>query len=256
MGVFMIRTALLTILMAFAASPALAAAPSPAELAFRARARAYVAGELEAGRHGQLGLQALDTLMARAHRELRAQGFGGDAEELEGEWVAHRPAFAAAAAGALGDMGDHDPASAWVATWYARVEARLGVTLCEFLHLRDVFVINFGWPVVTDPHADSTWCAETLAADPADDCGREYARHAAGTKWQREPDPQADRVEHWGLFPVAAYWVAFGACEGALWGSDGTFLCGPAATAVEIGTARYIAPPVAARIWTRNNKGG
>ncbi len=230
-------------------STAAAAAPLGAELGFRAHARAYVEHELAAGRHQDLAVHALDSLMAKAHARLRGEGFGPLVDELEREWLGTiRKRFTSSY-----DMGAHPPASEWVAGWYASVEAKLGVTVCEFLHLRDVFVINYGWPVVMNPHEEAPWCAETLAVHADDLCSLEYNRHFSGTKWQKGSDPYADDPTHWGVAPVAGWWATEIACEIGLWGSDGSFLCGSAASAVEIIVARYVGPAVAAKIWKNHN---
>jgi hypothetical protein len=244
------RNVLIAVLFGFLSFGAFGATqPSAKELRFRALARAHVEQELDAGHTLDIGLRALDALTSTAHARIRAQGDDELATSLEAEWKAMRKGFA----GESYDLGDHAALSAKVADWYAKVEAKLGVTLCEFLHLRDIFTINYAWPVVMHPHADEQWCSETLAAEPLDTCRQEYLRHGAGTKYQKNDDPYAKPHKTFGLFPVSAYWVTFIACEIGLYGSDGTFLCGPAATAVEIGTARFIAPPVAGKIWDRNN---
>ncbi len=220
------------------------------ELRFRATARRRIAADLQAGRLDDLAVRGMDAILARGNSELRKAGFDAVADVFDGDWAdTFRPQFLANSY----DMGDHPPWSGWVSDWYAAVEARLGVTVCEFFHLRDVFVINYGWPVVKDPHFDTHWCAETLEKEQLDTCRQEYIRHAAGTKFQREDDPYANAIKTFGVFPVASYWVTFVICESQLWGADGSFLCGPAATAVEITTARYLAPPVFGRIWDRNN---
>lgn len=240
-----------------------AEAATETELLFRAHARAHVQAEATAGRTQDLVLHALDALMAKAHARLRGEGFGPLADQLEGEWIGtYRQVFTAPSGWIVSsyprnvrggyDMGRHAPASAWVAEWYAQVEARLGVTVCEFLHLRDVYVINYGWPVVTNAYAATAWCLE-LAPSPGDSCAAEYGRHFTGTKWQALPDPYADPIDHWGVLPVAAWWVTEVACEVGLWGADGSFLCGSAASVVEIATARWVAPPIAKKIWDRNN---
>lgn len=229
-------------------APNMALGANASELTFRANAKAHMRTELAAGHVADLGLKALDTLMGKAHGKLRAEGYAETAYELEGEWVIHRKEFMASY-----DMGDHAPAVQWIADWYAKVEEKLGVQICEMLHLRDVFVIDYGWPVVTHPDFDTVWCAQTIEDQPEDTCKAEHRRHAAGTKYQREDDPYADPVQHFGVYGVAAYWVSLAACEAALWGSDGTFLCGTAATAVEIGVTRFIAPPVADKIWDKRN---
>jgi hypothetical protein len=238
--------------LVFLVSSVARAEPS-GEIRFRATARAHVQRELDARRAPDLIVRGLDAILARGHNELRANGYDEDADQLETEWVeTYRPQFIAPVS-TFTDIGSHAPWSPWISEWYAEVEAKIGLTRCEVLHLRDIFTINYGWPVVRDPHLDTIWCAETLEANAGDSCRAEYRRHAAGTKYQRWPDPYANPVKTFGVIPVAAYWIAMAACEALLWGSDGSFLCGPASTAVEIAVARYVAPMASDAIWDRAN---
>jgi hypothetical protein len=243
---------------AFSADQSVPQAANASELRFRKTARAHVEDMISSGHAAELIVKGLDKAFAEAERQLVKKGFTNEAENLNAEWNgAYRAIIADVPQdGVMGDMGDHEAelVSKWLNDKYLMLEAKLGVNIMELTHLRDIWVMNNGIKVTFQPHFDSNWCAETIETDPTDQCDLEYSRHFAGTKWVPEHDPaHEDVVKHHGTVPVASYWVALAACEAALWGSDGTFLCGSAATGVEYLVEHFVAQKAAAKVWTHYN---
>lgn len=205
--------------------------------------RQRVVKELNEGNFVALADQSFDAMFERAQVELRKKGETQMADQLASEWNSFGRDLLQMSS--LTDVGDHDPFSEWVALWYAKLEAKLGVQIMELTHLRDIWVMNFTIPVVFHPAESSKWCVELKG----DDCADEYRRHFAGTKWQRKPDPKADDVQHHGFAPVVTYWATWTACQLA----GGSFACGPAGTAAEFIMERYFAPNISDRIFVRVN---
>lgn len=199
---------------------------------------------------GELADSAFDAMFKRADKELRKRGFDADADLMTGEW---ERTYHGALATTSWDTGDHAPISEWIQVQYQKLEDRLGVNVMEMTRLRDIWVLNFTIPVTFDPHQDSVWCAEQLANYPDDLCSKEYERHFAGTHWVPGEDDNATAYRHGGFAGVVTYWVVFGICEASVWGSDATFLCGPAGTLAQIAVERYVAPKVSAKIWESKN---
>ncbi len=213
-------------------------------------ARKHAIELAEQGETRQLTTEALDGLLDRAAELLTARGYGGLAGELAADWRDH---YRLATMGVMGDMGDHEPLSAWLAETYGRLEAALGPDLCDLTHLSDLNVLNYTAPVVFSPHASEGWCQEHLKIFREPSCAAEYRRHFAGTKWQRGRDAGATARIHSGLAPVATYWVVLAACQAALWGTDGATACTQAAGVAEVAVARYVAPQASLRLWKRFN---
>lgn len=229
------------------------AAPAQAEVFNHRPAQRMVEDKLESGRIAELADEAFDAMFARAALELRERGHDAEADQLQAEWTGtYRGTLGARAAPE--DVGDHAPFSEWLQTQYAMLEALLGVEVMDFTHLRDIWVANFTLPVIFDPNQSSEWCAE-YEAEWDDGCAKEYERHAAGTHWVpgAGDDDGATAYRHGGLFGVFAYWATYGACTAATWGAGVFGVCGAAGSVVQIGVERWVAPPVAARIWESRN---
>lgn len=205
---------------------------------------------VNAGDTTQVVVQALNRIMKVATTEVINRNNRQLGYRIMDDWAnIYRPEML----GELQDQGDHKPLNQWLADTYAQIESVLGPTLCDFLHISDINIINFSIPVVFHPHLAAVWCQEYLASDTEDhSCKNEYRRHFAGTKWQTGRDPDAHAREHYGLMPVCAYWIAEGACTAATQGS-GFMFCSPIATGIEIAVARYIAPPASDKVWDKNN---
>jgi len=142
------------------------------------------------------------------------------------------------------DLGDHKPINQWLADFYDKLEARLGVTLCQILHLQDIKILNFGIPVVFKPKASNQWCLETTDKP----CIDEYRLHFAG-------DMKGDWTWYYhGVAGVASYWIVWGVCTFGTMGGGVLFLCGIVGTAAEIGIDKYVAPKASDWIYGRFNQ--
>lgn len=228
-------------------SPAASPAPPPAAAVFDAAfAEVRVTRALQREQFLETAVEAFDAMFALAGDELRKLGRVGEASTLEAGWREQRRLVFRE------DVGDHWPASEWVAVRYRELEAVFGVEFMEFSHLRDIWVLNHGLPVVLEPEHDARWCEE-YEAEWTDGCGKEYERHLAGTRWVRGDDPGATAYLHGGVAGVVTYWSVWAACEAATWGGGSFWVCSPAATLAQIAVERYVAPPLAARVWERQN---
>lgn len=192
--------------------------------------------------------EAFDAMFRVAETELRKRGQVALANRLDDEWVTTGSDLLMAIGG-NGDVGDHSPFSDWVQAWYAVIEAQLGIPVMEATHLRDIWVLNYTIPVVFHRDATSPWCGQVTAGD---NCRDEYRRHFAGTKYQRDPDPQADKILHHGFAPVVAWWLVYAGCEAATQGG-GMVVCGVAADSAEFAIERWVAPRIAYGLWDRAN---
>lgn len=252
------RNLILLLMVALAASCARKQEPaSDVDGLLRARS---VGQAFDDGQGGEkLGL-AIDAILHTGERALRDHGFKAEADSMEADWKANRTRLMApllcdfTQPGLMCDMGDHKPLSEKLALFYMVLEAKLGHTLCEFLHLTDINVINFTIPVVFHPHQSEVWCQETLRMNPNDSCEAEYKRHFAGTLWQKTQDPNAKPPLHDGLVPVVAYWITWGVCEVATYGTGWFLVCTPVGDLVEIAVERYVAPPLSDKLYARVNQ--
>lgn len=208
------------------------------------RTRQKVAQQLDEGELPELARNALDAMFHKAAVELKKKGRADLAADLKSEWNTFGQDLLNMSM--LKDVGDHDPFSEWLAAWYAKLEAVLGVQIMEMTHLRDIWVMNFTIPVIFHPEADSAWCKAVPAPDT---CQAEYRRHMAGTKWQKKADEHADEIQHHGFAGVVTYWAVDVACMAA----GGGLACGPVGTAAEFVMERYFAPSISDRIFTRVN---
>ncbi len=122
----------------------------------------------------------------------------------------------------------------------------------EYSHLKDIWVLNFTLPIVLSPRQGEVWCFEQLRAHPSDTCQKEYTRHFAGTKYLPN-DPLNTEILHHGFSGVVTYWVVYGVCEAATYGTGFFLICSPAATISEVSIEMYVAPDVSKTIWNRYN---
>lgn len=133
----------------------------------------------------------------------------------------------------LMEMGDHDYLFEWAKTWHEKIHAKIGDKWCQLLHTHDLFILNYGIPVVRSP--------KNYDLD-------EYTDHFAGhmkSEWS---------FVHHGVAGVVTYWAVEVACAAGTWGLGlVSFACSPIASAAEFVMDKRIAPPLAERIWTRNN---
>lgn len=215
--------------------------------------------------HGRLADKALDAMVREASRQLKkhpdkdepktvAAGSISEDDKILVEWESFYADTLSGDRVVPVDMGDHKPLSEWLSKLYAKLEKRLPNKVLELTHLKDIWIMNHGLPVVLKPKQESQWCKDQLARYSADSCAEEYRRHFAGTKWVKgDPYATAEHL-HGGLAGVIAYWVTWGACTVATWGADFSLICGPAGSLVQRFTEKRIGPKVAKRIWDRRNK--
>lgn len=177
---------------------------------------------------------ALENLLSTAQGVLRANGHDRLADDIDLEFLMnYKNGFEHMALG-IKEIGDHPPMSQWLTTVHDRIEDAIGNFLCEFFRFHDIFILNHGFPVILKPSKYSL---------------KEYKDHFAGHPiwgwfW-----------EHHGVAGVITYWVVQGVCSGMTSGLGlVTFACGPIASMAENFMDKRIAPPLAERIWKRNNK--
>ena len=120
------------------------------------------------------------------------------------------------------DLGDHEPLSQWLADWYQKLEDTLGEDICKLLHLDDINIVNYAIPVVFFR------VPEYISIE-------EYKLHFVP------------------LGGVCAYWVTWGACTAATFGTGAFLICTPAGMAAEWLVVKYVAPPVSDWVWERFN---
>lgn len=174
---------------------------------------------------------ALDHVLAIACFHARRVGREDVADQICGDWERRfRPYLMNVMAEGL---GDHKPLSDWLAVVCMTLREILGETTYVALHLDDLDIINFGLPVMFDPHASAQWCREP----PDTECGEEYVEHTA---------PVIGVTTFWGT-----YWACVGGTIGV--GLALSFVCTPAAMLTERLVLIRVAPGIAERIWTRAN---
>ena len=198
---------------------------------------------------------AIENILKLATLKLREAGRSDVADRLQGEWTGTQRALLISKT-RIGDLGEHDPLSLWLAAAYDAIEAVLGQAMCDYMHISDIKIFNYGIPVVFKPQSSNKWCKEELLLFPTDTCEAEYARHFAGTRWVPGAghDVYAGPWLHHGLEPVTSYWIAWGACEAATWGGGWFIICTPIGTAVEFVSERFIATKFSNAIYERVNK--
>jgi hypothetical protein len=193
--------------------------------------------------------QALDAITRRAAWALERKGHHAVAHQLRTEYqefYTNAVYYMAIGVVPVG-LGDHAPLSQWLATWYQKIEDLLGEDLCKLLHIHDIKILNYGIPVVFKPKTENQWCQETQATGGV--CRDEYRVHFAGVPKGRWT------WEHHGVLGVTAYWVTQIVCTVGTFGAGAIgMICGPIATVVEIGTDKWISPPLSDKIFDRVNE--
>ena len=179
--------------------------------------------------------KAIKNLLNTAEKELTRKGHDDVASELRMEYGERFDGFLTRMVSDGRNIGDHKPLWDWLGRAYAKIEGALGLTICQLLHLSDLKTINYGIPVVFHP---CTFPMDHVQGDRI----VEYRRHFSG---------KADGEIYDGLIPVISYWVAWGVCEGATWGTGWFIICSPIATLVEIAEERWITPKLSDKIYTR-----
>jgi len=176
---------------------------------------------------------AIENLLTSADAVLRNTGNDELADEISHDFVAHyKNGFFRKALGEK-EIGDHPPMSEWLDSVHEKIESAIGKFWCEFFHFHDIYILNYGLPVVFSPEK------YTL-----DDYKDHFSGHLIwGFYW-----------EHHGVAGVVVYWVVNGICAGATSGMGiVTFACSPISSFAEHVTDKRLAPPIAERIWKRAN---
>lgn len=222
------------------ASPPLKTIPQSepqAKAEAKRHARQFVANfrkDVKSGRLSKIAPhvdRALDMMVDKGTKELRARGFKEDADRFDAEWAFHFRGFLTRASENERDIGDHKPLSEWLAKFYDKLEFLLGVTICKSLHLSDIKSINYCLPVVFHP---CSFNMDSVSGERKD----EYRRHfAAGDVY-------------YGLVPVVVYWLINIPCTFGTSGI-GLFICGPAASVGEYLIGKFVAPKLSDKIYSR-----
>lgn len=175
--------------------------------------------------------EALENMLRRADGVLRSFGKHAVADEIATDYSLYfRGGFANQLFGAK-EIGDHPPMSEWLRQVHDKIERSIGEFWCKFFHFHDIYILNYGLPVV--------WRPSTVGLDDYKD---HFSGHLiAGFFW-----------EHHGVAGVITYWIVEGTCT-AFTGGVGlaSFACGPIASFAEHVTDKRFAPPIAERIWKR-----
>jgi len=132
------------------------------------------------------------------------------------------------------EIGDRPPVSKWIDDVHTQIEDALGLMLCKYFHLHDMYVLNYAIPTVFSP--------ELYAK-------KDYLDAFAGHPITRL------FWEHHGVAGIVTYWAVNLTCMVGTSGMGAaTFICGPISSIAENAMDRRIAPPVGTRIWERAQK--
>ena len=185
--------------------------------------------------------QAMSRLVARAAWTLDRKGYSNDAKQLTTEYEQfYTQAVYYTYLGVVPvNLGDHKPLNQWLADWYDKIEAKIGVTLCKALHLIDIKIMNYGIPVVFNPKGRADIGEKYDLAD--------YQDHAGGHMTSKYS------FAYHGLFGATAYWLTDLICWAATMGGGAVFICGLIATGVEWGFDKFISPKAAKLIYCKAN---
>lgn len=177
--------------------------------------------------------KAIGNMIKRADTVLRYKGFALEADKISVEYQTHyRTAVVDYVVGKK-ELGDHPPLSKWLTTVHEKIEDLIGTYLCKYFHLHDIYIFNYTVPVVFHPELYKQ---------------REYLKHFAGRH-------QAFFMwDYHGLAGVVTYWIVNIACSAGTSGMGAVaFVCGPISDLSEHYMDLDIAPPIATKIWERNN---
>jgi hypothetical protein len=181
---------------------------------------------------------ALEILLGRAAKELKARGHKVEADRLLAEWkVKHRRIFYTYALATMRDIGDHQALNQWLADKYEMLEIILGVDICKSLHLSDIKTFLYTPPIVFRP---STFPMDNVQGERID----EYRRHFN------------EGAVYYGLVPVVSYWVIWGACTVGTSGMGAVaMLCGIAGSVGERLLATFVGPKLSDWVYNKATGG-
>lgn len=177
--------------------------------------------------------RAIANLLTQADTVLRSHGAHRTADEIKSEHLAKFADYYAKGVISGLEIGDHDPMSAWLVVVHQKIENALGEFLCSFFHFHDLFVLNYGLPVVFHPASYNF---------------KEYNDSFSGHK------TMGFFWIHHGVAGVVTYWISNFVCGGVTAGMGMiTFVCGAICGFIESSMDTYLAPPMAQKIWDRAN---
>lgn len=175
--------------------------------------------------------EAMAAIVRQSVNVLNHYGHEIKAKKIEAEYERfYKNGFAQKFTGAK-EIGDHPPMSEWVTKAHETIENALGLFLCKYFHLHDMYVLNYGIPTIFKPNM-------YVQKDYMD----AFSGHLIwGYFW-----------EHHGVTGIVTYWLVNTACT---MGTSGlgivAFICGPMSGWAETGMDKYIAPPVGRKLWTK-----
>lgn len=176
--------------------------------------------------------KSLARLVDAACKMLAAKGYKKDAKKLKEEYEAsfQNAAYLYYLNVQNTGIGDHRPLSEWLATWYDKLEARLGKFIMEITRLKDIKIFNYCLVVCLNPKGDPK-------ISPITPWGQdEYTVHFVP------------------LMGAISYWLSWGACVGATWGMGAiAFVCSSVSWGIEYMVMTYVAPDLSVRIYERYN---
>jgi hypothetical protein len=169
--------------------------------------------------------QALDVIVKKGVEQLKEAGDDLYATQLESEWSEKFRGYLSHGMAQNGgrDIGDHKPLIEWLAQFYNRIEAVIGLDACKALHLSDIKTFNYCIPIVFHP-CTFPMDAVTISREA------EYRNHFD------------QGAVYYGLVPVITYWVVDIACLAATQGAGTVWLCSPLGSAGEFIMGKWFAP--------------
>ena len=181
--------------------------------------------------------EAVHNLVHEGFSVLREAGESRVADQYEREWNEHYnrvivPGDFVFDLAGKNDLGDHPPASAWLAKFYDTLMARTGGIIRSIRIINDINTLNYALPVVFAPRG--TWRTGVTNADQI-----EYRKHFIP------------------FSKIVTYWAAKKGCEYACaqYAPNLKFVCEPAATSLEWYMGRHVAWRISDKIYAMANGG-
>lgn len=176
--------------------------------------------------------QTVDAIVKRTTAVMEERGYKVEADEIRMEYYAKfKNYLTAMTLNKAADLGDLAPFSDFLTRVHAKAEDLLGETLCKFLHVHDIYIINYALPVVFAPSEHDLESFQNHFT----------GKHILGPLW-----------EYYGLAPVVAYWAVNVTCIAGTWGMGIVgFVCSPIASVAENVFGIYLSPRLGEFVWKR-----